>query len=316
MPTIAFYPPFDSQVDLNDRYYRSRWYLRAFKQATVIMNAASYLVTPPTVLPLHFDKTLVDQDTSGMKYDFRPNSPADAAAALQQADMIMLWDSSARQELARVTKRLGIDTPVWRVDPVEERYEGSFFLRAISEYPGIADELLEESRRNLRAMLERVQRPKVYVLCTGPSVSELADADVSDGLVVICNSLVNNDTLLPILQPGLVVATDPIFHAGVSQYAGAFRARLEKVMLEYGAGFVTLLRDYPVYAAWARPELRSQVAGVPIDRDLDEPNLNLAERFAVMSTSNVLTLMMLPVVGEFAESIVLAGCDAGSCFQK
>ncbi len=309
MPTIAFYPPFESQVDLNDRFFRSLWYLRAFGEATVSMNVSPYLVSPPTVLPLHFDTALAEIDAAGIRYDFRPTGPSDIAATLTGADIIMLWNSDSRQDLTRLTGELGVDIPVWRVDPIAEQHEGPFFLRAVSEFPGVADDLIEESRLNLRSILETIRQPKVYVLCSGPSVATLADGDFSDGLVVICNSLVNNDKLLPILRPGLVVATDPIFHAGVSQYAGAFRDRLQKVMLDYGAGFVTLARDYPVYAAWALPELRSRIAGVPIDRDLTEPSLNLAENFAVMSTSNVLTLMMLPVVGEFAETIVLAGCD-------
>lgn len=308
---IVYYPPFGSQVDLNEQYFRSAWYLRPFADRTVVFPVEPYLVTPPAIAPRHLDPDVVatiDQE-AGPPSRFVPTTPEHVDFELSSADAVMLWDRPSQPELLARMARLGVRPPVWKVDRDRDQYEGSFYLRATADDPELRDVHLAEARGHLERIIDRLAGGRIYVLCTGPSVATVADHDFSDGTVIVCNSLVKNDAMLERLKPSLVVATDPIFHAGVSSYAATFRTHLRKVMATHGASFATLFRDYAVMRSWANESEAARITGVPIDWDLESPNLDLRAHPAVRVTSNVLTLLMLPIAATVGTELILAGCD-------
>jgi len=303
---IVFYPPFQNQVDLNDRYFRALWYLPAVPSAKVVFHVDAVLSVPPQIRPLHFSE-VTDPANPGFTTTFLSCDAESVRDSLASANIVLLWDSDYREALNRDLIDAGATPRLYRVDPVAEQYEGSFFLKVSSD-EGSAN-LVEQSRARYTELVKTFRNRKFYVLCTGPSLATVHDHDFSDGIVIGCNSLVNNTALLQRLNPRVIVATDPIFHAGVSRYAEKFRLRLYETMRTYGSTYATVFRDLPVHLNWTPDDLANRIIGVPIDRDLTSPNMSLDHNFGVLGTANVLTLLMLPLVAQYAEEIVLAGCD-------
>jgi len=305
---ILYYPTFSDQSDLNDQHFRALWYLAPFEGASLVFGVDAYLTTHIMTPPMHFDPIVEDRNSQEMfTFEYVPLDTLDAQLA--DADAIMVWDQRSLEDLRGKLRQQELTVPVWRVDPMREQFEGSFYLRASSDNAVIRDPLLEAAHDEYAELVATHSADKVYLLGTGPSVKDVDGHDFSDGLVVSCNSIVNNDSLLPQLTPEIIVATDPIFHSGPSSYAAAFRARLQEAMRAYGSTYVPLFRDLPVHLAWAPDSIRDRIIGIPADRSLDSPNLDLTEHFGVYPTSNVLTLMMIPLVGAFAKQIVIGGCD-------
>jgi hypothetical protein len=188
--------------------------------------------------------------------------------------------------------------------------EGSHYLWAgLNAFADIATETAAFHSRFARIASEIGQVDKAYVFGTGPGLSGFVEgADLSDGLCIAAKSIVKNHDLLDRMKPRLIVAADPIFHAGCSRYAAAFRAALVVALERTGAWFLCPLRDALIYRTHLPVALRDRIVGIPFDAGMAPP-VDLTETFALKPYPNVLTLMLLPLAASFARSIHLAGCD-------
>ena len=179
----------------------------------------------------------------------------------------------------------------------------------ISElFPEEIDSYIDESKNIFYNIYNYCKNKRGYIFGTGPSLSSVMNRDFSDGVTIACNSMVRNKELLDILKPRLIVAADPIFHAGVSTYAAAFRKNLIESLDKYDSYLIVPLRDYHIYITYMPERFRNRIAAIPYQTKSD-PNLNLIENYYVTSTGNVLTLFLLPLSCTFFEEIFIAGCD-------
>ena len=198
----------------------------------------------------------------------------------------------------------------FEVDPTKTRMEGSFYLWAGLNIFADSAALTSLNKTKFQKFLESLpNRKRAYVFGTGPSLSSFAARhDFSDGHCFVSNSMVKNHDLLERLKPAAIIAADPIFHAGCSRYAAAFRRELIYAMREHGSYFITSLRDYNVFVSFLPDDLRERVIGVPFNSKAPF-NADLSKEFYVQPLANILTLLLIPLAGAAAEEICIVGCD-------
>ena len=150
---------------------------------------------------------------------------------------------------------------------------------------------------------------KAYVFGTGPSLARAVDRDWSDGVRVVCNTIVRDTELWRHIQPHLIVAADAGYHFSFVEHARAFRVDLKQRLHEsdtlflYPAGFDALLQREFV-------GLESQLIPVPggSQQTLD---YDFAENFSFPELHNILP-RMLAVACCLADEIGLWGFDGRS----
>lgn len=148
-----------------------------------------------------------------------------------------------------------------------------------------------------------------FVLGTGPSATTVDLESLDAEIRITCNSTVRNRELLERLQPDVIAFADPIFHCGPSRYAAQFRRDLISAVELTGA--VPISIDHWISPVLAHhPEIRDRVSVVSLD-DASSAAWRWPTRddFSVRTTSNVLTLLMLPAALALADRIEVAGCD-------
>ena len=156
---------------------------------------------------------------------------------------------------------------------------------------------------------------RCYVFGTGPSLGQAATRDWSDGIRVVCNTIVRDASLWRHISPHLLVAGDGIYHFGFTDFAKAFRrdlrARLEEspeVPFMYPANFDLVVRRDLV-------GLERQLIPIPIS-PLANVHTGVMSRFELPELGNVLNLLLLPVGCALSKSIGLWGFDGRAPADK
>ena len=319
MKKIVFAPEVSDIPSLLDVMSRASWYFYPYRHE---IKKIVFLVTdlkPPQafVAPDVFDPvvTAYAQEMAPLFecVDLTSVSAESPNHIIKDADIVMRWNTNAETQYAPVRTLIAQALEKKRqyeVDTINARMEGSFYLWAGLNSFCDREKLIEENRQRFSEFLNSVpSRQRAYVFGTGPSLSNFAAThDFSDGHTIVSNSMVINHQLLKRLQPTAIIAADPIFHAGVSQYAAAFRADLTRALSDHDCYFITSLRDYRIFHSSLPSNLHHKIIGVPFDSE-SAFNPNLAERFYVKPLANILTLLMLPVAGALSKEIMIAGCD-------
>jgi hypothetical protein len=118
---------------------------------------------------------------------------------------------------------------------------------------------------------------------------------------------VANRELIARLRPDAAAFTDPVFHCGPSRYAAQFRTDLMRALDE--SELLVLTGNH-----WIGPVLTNHpdIAERTVVFEFGEGSQwrwPTTDDLSVRSTSNVLTLLMLPAGLALADRILIAGCD-------
>ena len=155
--------------------------------------------------------------------------------------------------------------------------------------------------------LKKKRGASCYVFGTGPSLDKALERDWSDGIRIVCNTIVRDPVLWNHICPDFIVAGDAIYHFGHTRFARAFRrdlrARMEKSVTQfvYPAQFHALVlrefsewedRLFPIPAGWHRAV-----------------NIDLTHSFRLPNLGNVLGLLLLPLACTLSKHIYLMGFD-------
>ncbi len=237
--------------------------------------------------------------------------PAGGGAAVVHADIVLAWDEDAveRHPWAGLiaARRAQGTRPYWSVDKRRKRLEGSIYIEAAYRASERLDELVATNRAKFHDLYLRLgTHERAYVFGTGPSVDRFGEFDFSDGLGIVCNTIVLDHELLDHVRPRLLAFADPLFHFGVSRYAAEFRAAAVVAAEKYDLTIVLPLKYYELFVSLV-PQLEERTIGVPMDQA--PANLDLLADFRVHSYANVLTLLMLPLAVTFARRVGIVGCD-------
>lgn len=318
MSKIFLYPALITPDDVDNIVCRLAWYFKPYltKIDSIHFTSRRSLVDAAKLAP-QLDP-LVAGDLAAVKAKIHLLDHEDFAATIAEADpardILLIWDETAEinapDAVKSAIKTLGAKQGLYRVDPLRTRMEGSFYLWAGLNRYSDREAMLAMNHARMRAMVADIgQHEKAYVFGSGPTLSDFVEGhDFSDGLCVISNSIVKNRDIIAATRPRIITAADPLYHAGCSGYAGAFRDELVEALRETGAWFICPMRDFAIYDTFLPADLRSRIIGVPFNKDGTPPS-DLADTFYLKPYPNVLTLALLPIAATIARKIEIVGCD-------
>ncbi|BCH27361.1 glycosyltransferase family 2 protein [Mesorhizobium sp. L-8-3] len=310
---FAFYPEFTEEADAANIVPRAFWYL-----ANLLRNGAVLLVPSQVKLPTgsdiprHIDPAILPlfEDLRGRVVHIRSDGApiGDILNAHEHTNVIVLCHKAEQLVAVRQQVSRSPNVRVVNVDPEASQYESSLYLKLSSnDGKGTIDDI-ETCRARFERMVQSMETSRVFVFGTGPSLDTVDFGSLPAGEKIVTNSMVVDDDLMRAIRPRVIVASDPIFHAGCSSYAGEFREKLIAAMRQYSSYFVFPMRDYGVYRAHFPADLQDHLIGVPLAKS-ENLNTQLGRAFHVSSQSNVMTLFLLPIAASVSKEIVLAGFD-------
>lgn len=305
---IQFYPVVQSIDQLRDLISRAAWHFAYLEDVRLFVPLAPGIVAPVNLsIPHGFDPKVqekLDVYLPKIKYQFNI-SPSKAYKLLELADIVLKFvegDSDVDEAINASQKK------VFRVDPKNVRQEGSFYIQCAHDLLYNKREMIDDCRNKFQNLLPRIGHcSSAWVLATGPSVESYINYNFDDAIVIACNSVILNQELMAYCKPSILVFADPIFHFGVSEYAGEFRSSVRSQLAETGIDVLVPFKYYPLLLSLF-PEYKDRIIGVPFDKRL-RFNLDLSTEFVVKVTSNILTLLLLPLATTLTGKINLIGCD-------
>lgn len=321
MSKIFLYPEIHESTVIYDIIGRLSWYFKPYmNQIEAIKFIGDRQILDSGQLPPVFDPRIAE-DLPWIKAKIQILDFSGFAEAIERVDLardiLFIWDQPAEKDapapIKTAIRALSLNQGFYRVDPRRTRMEGSFYLWAgVNRYADQAA-LVVQSRGRLRKMLAEIGRhEKAYVFGSGPSLSKFVGShDFSDGVCIISNSIVKNRDILATTRPRVITAADPLYHAGCSSYAAAFRFELIVALRETGAWFVCPMRDFAIYDTVLPEDLRPRLIGIPFDKSAAPPT-NLDETFHFRPYPNILTLALLPLASTLADRVEIVGCDGRS----
>lgn len=301
---LAFFPAFapDDAAEFTDQVHRAQFYLKPVAEHVGEIAFVRASDMSPGPLPRYLDPVIATlEQTFAPKLRFVDSEDAETIYA--DADYILHWNTEIPLPEALAGKK---QRNVDRKRFVEECQD---WLTLSAQVGGAYHYRVEESKERYRALVAKHRAKRCYVFGTGPNLSLAAGHDFSQGVAVVCNSMVKNEALLDRMRPPLIVAADPIFHAGASVYAADFRAALYKAMERYDAHYLCNQRDFRIFDAYMPAHLRGKLVGAPAGWGM-RLKTDTTEKFEFTACPNILTLFLLPIAVAMSESeVFIAGCD-------
>lgn len=286
--TWTLIPSFESESALRSVAGRLGWYLR-----------------PAIDRGLTIDATFVGALPDTTEYPFlRLNTGPSNSNQLALA-----WraDTSLPMELLRRRGRIRIvDPEFWSTA------EANTNLRLVFHDVWSQSErsaLRSQGADRLQSLIMRLGAGRrSYVFGTGPSLEQAWDHSFDDGVRIVCNSIVRSGELLDHIAPQVIVATDPVFHFGSSEYARLFRSDLRAALDRTQAVAIVPLEYAPVLLAEI-PEYSDRI--IPIEqRRVRRFHIPTQREPWTRGTGNVLTGFMLPVAASLSpRRVEILGCD-------
>jgi hypothetical protein len=295
---IVCYPPIRDLEEAADLYNRLNWYFRGHRGAIYLPTTISEQALRGAVQNLEHQPAYVDDSNT-----IRCVDPNETERHLDEADAILVWKASALRSVS-VLRRLN---RTFVVDPsYYSTTECETFLRVVDE---ARDDLGTANTERFARIEEQFgDVGQSIVFATGPSLDRVLDVELPDRpLKVICNSIVRSDELLEHIQPDILTFADPVFHLGPSTYAAQFRRDAVEAIQKYDCWcFVpepgdVLLRSH-------HPEIAERIIGMPVDADVSN-HFPSSEALFVGGTSNIMTLLMLPIASALTRDVAIIGAD-------
>ena len=313
LKNIVVLPALNNQYELNDFLTRTSWHLSIIKNLHLtIYITDNNLSFDNFTIPDGFHKPnnegiydflscidLVVVDNSGY---LKKNLISNATAILKLKE--------SNDELDYFLKKYS-SSPIYRVDPDKVRQEGSFYIQCAFDLIENKNYLINQLKIKFSKFSKELGKfSSAWVLATGPSVEKFINYDYDSSLVIACNSTILDNKLVEHCQPKILVFADPIFHFGVSEYAGKFREIVKKRLSESNITIIVPIKYYSLLIS-KFPEYESRIIAIPFSNEIDF-NFDLENSFLVKTTSNILTLLLLPVASHFSDNINILGCDGRS----
>jgi glycosyltransferase involved in cell wall biosynthesis len=306
---ILLYPEINDQEKFNREVLRLCWYLFPIKDriSNLFINS---IYKDITSVPFDFDPHTLDC-YKGIKSKIQSYDINKLNIRLKY---VLCWSLDHLNELELILKNVKYEKIV-KVDSLKNQYAASYYLKLSSEYSHeirLKNRLESKSKfKLLTSEITSKNYEKSFIFGTGPNLSEL-DTDkyeFESSLTIACNSMVKDKKLLKKINPDIFIAADPIFHAGCSSYAKAFRDELRICLNAFPKSFfIVPERDLPLHLSQFPKIDPNRIIGIPFKNEI-ENNFNLIKDFYVKTYSNVLTLFLLPIAATFTRKILISGCD-------
>ena len=230
------------------------------------------------------------------------------------SDAVFVWNQSryATTRWKRFSELLDdSEVTLYGVDRTSDRMEGSLYIQALhdNEDDKTHSEIIEKSRRRFQVLFDSHKTSIAYLLGTGPSIGDWKAHDMSNGVVIACNTTILDSEMMAATSPAVVTFADPIFHFGCNSYAERFRAVLQKLARKQEFIVAVPLKYYGLLMSLC-PSLDERTIAIPMRKR--RPNINLLADFEVKTTANISTLLMIPIATTLAKEVRLLGFDGRS----
>jgi hypothetical protein len=149
---------------------------------------------------------------------------------------------------------------------------------------------------------------KAYVFGTGPSLQLAGERDWSDGVRIVCNTIVKDKQLWHHIEPHFIVAADAIYHFGIGNFASKFRRDLRARLKESPATFFVFPADFNAFCSREFAEFSERLIPIPVGGSSNIYD-GFVKSFALPAVENVLPSMLLPLACTFSKNINLWGFD-------
>ncbi len=225
--------------------------------------------------------------------------------ALDASPVLLFGAGDARQHpMAKLHG--GVFDIDWRANPSD----GWNWIDAAAWAAGHAPDIAAAGRRlaQLRGQVQAEGLRRCYLFGTGPSLGAAQQRDWSDGIRIVCNTIVRDAKLWHHIRPHALVAGDGIYHFGFTEFACAFRrdlrARLEEspsVPFIYPAQFDQVVRR-------DLAGLDDQLIPLPVGTQATVHDC-FDGRFELPGLGNVLSLLLLPIGCALSKRVGFWGFD-------
>lgn len=205
----------------------------------------------------------------------------------------------------RIRAHSGVFDIDFRTNPVDGWHwidAGNYAAAYVPDVTGARDRFFDYVRSSGLSRFDRC-----YVFGTGPSLGRAAERNWSDGIRVVCNTIVRDSVLWRHIDPHLLVAGDAIYHFGFTEFALAFRrdlrARLEtsEVLFMYPAQFDRVVRD-------DLGHLAHRLVPIPEGQHVIVHE-DFRTNFTTPALGNVLNRLLLPLACNLSKRVCLWGFD-------
>lgn len=311
---ILFYPEISNKNVLANIVNRVKWYIPS-KKVTV------YIITNNTgVLDNLNDLYTPKNHRKVPNIDKWPNIifvlKETTDINFHDYDLILLWKVSKKEN--KIIFRYPYKVRI--VDPDYFLYTESHTNAALLWYDIFTkcnrEQLINISLENITKLFKDMKgHRKAYLFGTGPSIDDANRYKFSDGVRIICNTIVANDQLLEHIRPNVIAFTDSAFHFGISKYCEKFATDLVKVVNKYDSFCITNQVGHALFHTHY-PELRNKIIGVPAYR-FGGPSILSPNHFKTRDYKyTILTRMMIPLAAGMAKTIFLIGFDGKKTNEK
>lgn len=308
---IVFLPEISDVDDFFDTISRSAWHFSFLSNCEFIFFISDKSVSRESItVPEGFSDEVCSKVSGFLRRStFISDTDFQDSPYLSSPDAIIKWREG--DSLLNDFLKKQVSCSIYRTDPSSVRQEGSFYIQCAFDILSDKQKLIEQSKIKFNDLYKSLGKFDCsWVLATGPSVEKYKDFEFSDALTIVCNSTILDDDLVNRCTPKILVFADPIFHFGVSEYAGEFRSVVRKRLESTDISIIVPFKYYALLIS-IFPEYEGRIIGVPFNKDIDF-NLDIYESFCVKTTSNILTLLLLPVASTFSNTINILGCDGRS----
>lgn len=309
--TIWFYPEFSTLEELGEQYHRCLWYLPYNGRYRVMMPVSPHLyatlgpqqglLPPPWQAAYWGEDSHIQFYPAPQRFKVRNVSP--------RADRVVLWKPDSKQDyLGSAWLRL---IGCIQVLDKHQRGEGEAWRYASFQFDLESASEREQRRRHSHSILRAragklAEFSKAYIFGTGPSLADAYGYDFSDGIRVVCNTIVKNRQLLEHIRPHFIAAADGALHYGCSQYAHQFRKELLEALERYDAALLLPDKFAPLMLSHY-PELAVRLIGIPFTAK--EDNLAMLENLCTRGGGSVFTELLIPLASSMADRICVLGFD-------
>ncbi len=310
---VCYYPPFESQADLTNHYWRACWYLpKVEKWCDHVLMFQQY--GRPDAVAAQRPEYMAPAPSPTDHIQIRKGGTFATLRAMLKCSLVLDWKGGKQSWLLRLLALAGIKVVNVATEDLQGKEYGSYCsLIWKCLLPNNQRQLiLGDSRRRFETIARRIRTENPENVCvfgTGPSLERAFEYDCRGSLNIVCNSIVQNDGLLDHTNPTFACAGDVVSHLGISAYAHQFRADLIRVLQQREMYFVSTAAHGSILL-WHYPELAKKL--ILIDQTTAEPNFDLLTQFAAPQLDSVLNVLMLPMAATFAKKIWLLGIDGKS----
>lgn len=314
---ILWYPKINSEIDLIREICRAVWYLNPIKERInelvffVNYNLEKFDIAN-IIIPDYIDSTIKEliNNFKNIKFITTKKDIKDNSFHIK-----LFWNQTNKKLYKTVNKFYPY---VINGDTFNNQFEANHMMKFSNLF--LEKNEIIENIKKLKKILTALRNDKKQTLLigSGPSIKELENLnlDYNNIIPIICNSVIKNIDLLKKINPKITVVSDTVFHSGYSKYAEEFRKALV-IALDLFEEMILIVpeRDYKIYLENLPFKYKTRIYSIK-SQNKKNFNLNILDNPTIKSTSNVLSLLMIPIASTISNNIMLIGFDGKTSKDK